>query len=1060
VVSVLLAGQRKALSDVVAGAREVVESACAQRITALGVASDRVPDVLDEGERVLRRGLRARARQLGSVEALAAEAGFEQWHRMLFARYLADNGMLVDDQTGQSVTIDEIAEYAAELGEADMWELAARFAAAMLPGLFRQDDPVLQLRLPIETRQKLEDLLSSLPPEIITAEDSLGWVYQYWQSRRKDDVNRTGNKIGGADLPPVTQLFTENYMVRFLLENSLGAWWATNHPDSPLLAEWKYLRFADDGTPAAGTFDEWPKTTAEVTIIDPCCGSGHFLTAAFEMLWRMRAEEEGMSTTAAQDAVLSDNLFGLELDPRCTQIAAFALALEAWKSGGGYRPLPIPNIACSGIPAKAPLSDWTDHAGTDEVLKAALARLHALFTNADTLGSLIDPVRATEQAGLESVDWHTIAPLVTEALSQDTSGGDPAAAVFGEAATSIARAADYLTRTYTLVVTNPPYLGRNKQGTVLRNYSVEVYPNAEAELALVMAERWAGASAQGTVLPQSWLFTTVFEDYRRDALKSSSWRILARLGHGAFTSVTGQVVQVILHIDANVEPEGASSYCEIDVSSCKGPAEKASALAAQPLAPVRQRPQLTNPSAMVMVGGASHSQHLSQFAEGRGGLSTGDDPSFVRFHWELRDLSDRWEFLQSSPDRGAKVSGCEKVILWEQERGRLARYAESVRGLNTRTQGWRSGKPLWGSRGVVIKRMGDLHIAPYFGEKFDRSCTVVCPKQTSDLGPLWRFASSGELERAVRSYHQRLSIEAGTILDAPVDFRHWRNLSAEGPGFPEPNSTDPTQWVFRGNPVESAQPLQVAVPRLLGYAWPAQGADALDELADSDGVVCLPAVGGEAPAHERLLQVLAKAYGPTWNPVVLDKLLTGAGAKPGADGLASWLRNGFFKEHCKLFTNRPFIWQIWDGTPDGFSALVNYHRLDRKLLERLTYDYLGNWWISRVKSDAANEVPSAETKLAAAEQLKAKLQLILEGETPYDIYIRWKTLADQPTGWNPDPDDGVRLNIRPFMTAGVLRAQPSINWNKDRGKNADGSERINDIHLTLAEKRAAQGNPQ
>ena len=253
---------------------------------------------------------------------------------------------------------------AAETGQPDVWEVAAEFAAAMLPGIFRQDDPILAMRLPIEARQELERLLDRLPAEVITAEDSLGWVYQYWQTKRKNEVNKSERKIGGADLAPVTQLFTENYMVRFLLENSLGAWWAARHPDSPLLAGWEYLRRDDDGAPAVGGFDGWPERVAEVTVMDPCCGSGHFLTAAFGMLWRMRAEEEGLDPAAAQDAVLRDNLFGLELDPRCTQIAAFALALEAWKAGG-YRPLPLPNIACSGIPARAPLADWLELAGGD-----------------------------------------------------------------------------------------------------------------------------------------------------------------------------------------------------------------------------------------------------------------------------------------------------------------------------------------------------------------------------------------------------------------------------------------------------------------------------------------------------------------------------------------------------------------------------------------------------------------------------------------------------------------------------------------------------------------------
>jgi hypothetical protein len=222
-------------------------------------------------------------------------------------------------------------------------------------------------------------------------------------------------------------------------------------------------------------------------------------------------------------------------------------------------------------------------------------------------------------------------------------------------------------------------------------------------------------------------------------------------------------------------------------------------------------------------------------------------------------------------------------------------------------------------------------------------------------------------------------------------------------------------------------------------------------------VVCLPAVGGEVEAADRLRGLLEAAYGDAWSPAVLDELLAEVGAKPGVEGLRKWLRDGFFKDHCRVFANRPFVWQVWDGNPTGFSALVNYHRLDRKLLERVTHDYLGAWWLSRVRDEVRSGVAGAEGRLAAAEGLKAKLEAILEGEPPYDIYVRWKSLAEQPIGWDPDLDDGVRLNIRPFVTAGVLRHQPKVKWDKDRGKNPDGSDRLNDMHYTTAQKRQARG---
>jgi hypothetical protein len=150
------------------------------------------------------------------------------------------------------------------------------------------------------------------------------------------------------------------------------------------------------------------------------------------------------------------------------------------------------------------------------------------------------------------------------------------------------------------------------------------------------------------------------------------------------------------------------------------------------------------------------------------------------------------------------------------------------------------------------------------------------------------------------------------------------------------------------------------------------------------------------------------------------------------------------------------VWHVWDGLKDGFSALVNYHRLDRVRLEKLTYTTLG-WWLDRQKADADAGVAGAEARFMAATNLRKKLELILEGEPPFDIYVRWKSLAEQPLGWEPDLGDGVRLNVRPFVEAGVLRSKFTVNWKKDRGTNPDGTERHNDLHLKIAEKRKARG---
>ena len=341
----------------------------------------------------------------------------------------------------------------------------------------------------------------------------------------------------------------------------------------------------------------------------------------------------------------------------------------------------------------------------------------------------------------------------------------------------------------------------------------------------------------------------------------------------------------------------------------------------------------------------------------------------------------------------------------------------------------------------------------------------------------------------------------------PFDIASWRDAALrEYPqGLPAPHSSDPTQWLFNGHPKDSDNPRHVAVARLVGYRWPRQtgsefpdcpslGPDDLESHADADGIVCLSSVRGEPTAADRLLSLLADAYGSDWSADLRDKLL--ADVEAAGETLDDWLRDSFFAQHLKLFHQRPFVWHIWDGQRDGFNCLVNYHRLagpegeGRRTLEKIAYEYLGDW-ITRQKAQQAAGAEGADARVAAAVHLQEQLAKIIEGEPPFDIFVRWKPLAEQPVGWDPDINDGVRLNIRPFMTARplgakakkacILRAAPGIKWDKDRGTEPDrpkaqfpwfwtwdgttqdfagGKEfdgnRHNDLHYTRKAKEAAR----
>ena len=1143
---------RTRLARVIQQARRTAEAGARQSLEALAVHLGRPFDSSTLAERSLRKRLRNRARQVGDrhdresgtqeISRLAHEVAYEHWHRMLFARFLAENGLLIEPESGTDISLDDCRELARDEG-LDPWEFAGRCAQEMLPRIFDRDDPVLDLKLPPETRQALEGHVESLPEAVFTASDSLGWTYQFWQAERKDEVNRSGAKIGADELPAVTQLFTERYMVRFLLHNTIGAWragkvlagrrdLADDADDEEELRRavalepggygFEYLRFVRgarerdaDGErtgpwrPAAGAFPEWPGSAAELRVLDPCCGSGHFLVEAFELLVQLRVAEERIPIGEAIRLVLRDNLYGLEIDPRCTQIAAFNLALAAWRMAGEPVDLPRLNIACSGLAPNASEAEWIQVAeraedstglaadpdlfGRDPSLATgpvrwAMAGLHKLFSRAPELGSLLDP-GSLAGGDLFQADLGLLRKSLAAAIRHERgSGSRDERAV---AAAGMARAAEIFQGEYTLVVTNVPFLARGKQGAALRKFAETHHGDAKGDIATVFMSRifgWLGRNGtMAVVSPQNWLFLKTYRKLRERLLKRRTWNVVVRLGPGAFETIGGHVVNVALGVLSGGRPDASAEIGGVDVSAPRGQrpikaAGKAELLRGRAeVVMSKQGAQLRNPDSVITMVTYSVHNFMKDFAGGWQGIATSDYARFGRCHWEVAWPEAGWRLQQSSPYASQHFAGRTQVLFWEDGRGQITEVCQA--GATFR------GREAWGRLGVAAGQIGTIPVCLYSGHVFDNNTAILTPRDPDLLPAVWCYCSSPEYAASVREIDQKLNVTNATLVKVPFDLDHWKSVADERypKGLPESYSDDPTQWIFHGDPCRSviwdettkttahAPPridgtvLQIAVARILGYRWPAERdpdmhlapeqrivADdcrAFDDFADDDGIVCLAVARGEASGADRLRALLAAAYGDQWSAAAERALLdaTPSKGKP-PKSLELWLRDSFFREHCQLFHNRPFIWHVWDGRPDGFHALVNYHRLvgpdgvGRRTLESLTFAYLGEW-IERQRTEQSEGAPGADARLAAALDLQEQLNRILTGEPLCDIFVRWRPLHGQAIGWEPNINDGVRLNIRPFMraslrkggraSAGILRWKPNITWKKDRGKEPE-----------------------
>ena len=1093
-MSYLNSSLRRTFERTIQQARVTAETGAADALRRLGVADARRPAHLTEEQAQLRIRLRAHARALGdlrspdgtqAIDRLIEQAAYAQWHRLLFARFLLERRLLRHPEDGGDLTLLDCREEAAALGLADEWAAAAHYTARLLPGVFPPDDPAETVSLAPEHARALRQHLLSLDAAIFAADDSLGWTYQFWRAAEKNAVNESQVKIGAAELPAVTQLFTEPYMVRFLLHNTLGAWWsgkvlaarpemAREAADEPALRtacalpgyQWEYLRFVREGEmwrPAAGSFPGWPAHAAEITLLDPCCGSGHFLTEALAALATLRGTEESLSPADAVTAVLHDNLYGLEIDGRCVQIAAFALALAAWRISGPQTKLPTPHVAWVGAPPPLPKSEFIALANGDVELQRGLAALHDLFAQAPLLGSLI------EVTGGDLASPTRIARIeeMMTVLMDKMRGAEPERTEGALAARGMADAAAILTRHWTLQITNVPFLAASKMTPSLANFISNRFAVAKFDLSTVFLVSMIGrADNSGTVAlvsPQNWYLLGSYRRLRESLLMTNYLHVACDLGPAAFHDMNWWAARTSLTILSAAVADINAQITALDASEGREPTVKEAALYRVEPVLIEQSSIRTNPDSRIAIIPGRGLPLLAQKASSFQGVKTGDDERFRHNWWEVLKVVLPWRFLQSTVEETIPFGGRQSILWWADDGADMAR---------------RQGLGAFDQEGVAVSQMRHLPVTLFSGHAFDSNIAPIIPTDRAFLLALWTYCSDPSYHDEVRRIDRKVAVANATFVKVPFDFVHWQSVAAEKypNGLPEPYSDDPTQWLFHGHPryAEAGTELHIALARLAGYRWPAENdtemrlssearariaqAATLPE-AETDGLLPLVPVLGERSLADRLRAYCAAAWGEAWQPGTEAALITAACERtkekpPRRLTLEAWLRTHAARQHAKLFSNRPFLWWITDGRADGFTVVAHYHRLDRANLERLTYAVLGDW-ITRLGDDPRGE---------AARILQGELACILEGEAPYDIFVRWKPLEKQPLGWDPDLDDGVRLNIRPFVKAGVLAHVLNVKYGVDRGKDVSSApwyhvfhrERRNDHHTTLAEKQAAR----
>ncbi|EMI2669897.1 TPA: BREX-1 system adenine-specific DNA-methyltransferase PglX [Pseudomonas aeruginosa] len=643
-------------------------------IPAMGIAPvEQKGDLVLIGERAFpasiirpRAALVKKVEQLGFAQAME-QAAYSWFNRLCAIRYMElqdylDHGRRVLSDADGSADTPQILEDCLEVdlpgldkqlitelkldGNKDE-ELYRELLLAQchalhqaMPFLFEAVDDATELLLPdnlTKTDSLIRELVSAIPEEDWANIEIIGWLYQFYISEKKDQV--IGKVVKSEDIPAATQLFTPNWIVKYMVQNSLGAQWLATYPDSPLKAQMEYYiepaEQTDEVNAQLAAITPESLNPEELTLIDPASGSGHILVEAYDLFKAIYLERGYRQRDVAQ-LILEKNLFGLDIDERAAQLSGFALMMKGRADDR--------RLFERGV--KLNVMALVDSAGFDAEVVANgvkladfglqlddLTELKRLFEHATTFGSLIQvPVGLAEKL--------PVLKHLSETASQDLFITDEIKRLG-----LLVQQAELLTEHYDAVVANPPYMSSSGMNALMKRLAKDYFPDARNDLFACFIERgYTLATIAGRcsmVTMQSWMFLSSFERMRERMLRAKTITTMAHIGYNSFPSMNSKVAQATVFsitnkrcgnyigtfIDLNSAPQSADKRA---VFLARDPANRFE-IAADEFAKIQGSPLAYWLSDQMRQLFVAHKERLKT----NSGLTTGDNERFVRFWWDV-----------------------------------------------------------------------------------------------------------------------------------------------------------------------------------------------------------------------------------------------------------------------------------------------------------------------------------------------------------------------------------------------------------------------------------------
>ncbi|HHY0605815.1 TPA: BREX-1 system adenine-specific DNA-methyltransferase PglX [Vibrio parahaemolyticus] len=589
-----------------------------------------------------------------------------------------------------------------------------------MPFMFEKLDDATELLLPdnlTKTDSILKDLVNDIPEDNWREIEVIGWLYQFYISEHKDAV--IGKVVKREDIPAATQLFTPNWIVKYLVQNSLGRQWLATYPDSELKDKMEYYI-----TPAEQSDDVIQQLKAitptsidpeEIKVLDPACGSGHILVEVYEVLREIYLER-GYRLREVPELILTKNIYGLDIDDRAAQMAAFAVLMKAREDDKRIFTRDIKlNIHSVQSTENLNINQlWTDldldgnkHTGSmgdlfsepqlelaelsaeNKVYIDLLRYLKEQFIDAKNLGSLVE---------IDSKYLESLAPL-QEKIAVKARGNEPTAKEAAVTLLPIVEQAIVLATKYDVAVANPPYMGSKGMNATLKDFAKKSYPNSKSDLFAIFMERVFnflkedGYNAQ--VNMQAWMFLSGFEKMRDSLLNSRTFITMAHLGAKAFGQISGEVVQTTAWVSAKSHvSDYVASYFRLTQGNEEQKREELlqrnhkyysssnnfSSIPGTPIAYWSNLSQMYN-------GGI-----MSKISLSGGRCKTHNDDKYVRYIWEVNkcDLHSKWKLYEKGGSYRKWFGNQNHVVNWSES---ARSYYDSHGGL--------SQSKFWGREGIT-----------------------------------------------------------------------------------------------------------------------------------------------------------------------------------------------------------------------------------------------------------------------------------------------------------------------------------------------------------------------